>query len=881
MGAFEGTGRSIQEEGEDAFPRPASVIRVKGEDGRPDDGWEVLIAHKSKGSLTVKKESPGGGVLRKEISLAEYAEMNGETSVAEDERAHSGDSSTPEHDITISNLDINVESAEGYLRRASDEEQKKFMQRLSALFSVLAADPSMNNNPERYSLEITDAHTGLAVLSSSKKIEMGVDVLMGDGTPIELIARTISEGIHSPFNGEIPQLEETKEESTSEHPPEPPPVVEPVPEPSMIPESEIASEREAESGQRERSVALDEAREAYVRAHAEYLELNQPTAARSLGIGGDTSAVEAARATYDAALKAASEDERRKFLGVRYSAPSEMPPVARATMNKALFEKFVVEEERKMAALKVAAMPEQKQGWYKKAWTAYARLPRWKKIAISTVVSTGIAAGAGAGVGILARRALSPLISATAGLATTAGFGLYDKTLGRKKTKEYEVDALLRERAGDVVERLEDMKLQYGDILERQAGREKKRMYLRMAVAALAGASASSLAASHLPGIETAGHHALGGIRPEADHIPPHSAGAPVVPNMIEHAPVEVHKGDSLWEIATKELEKENGFDKLNDAQKTWMISATVDRAIQHKGAIGFSNPDVIAIGTKLDLSSVLKGSDVHSLVERASHLTAAQQENILAHNHEIVAWLHAHPHEQLTGQRVNEIIGGQSHAHSGSGVESGMVRHGTTTPEAAPAPQHAAPGAIAEQIHTLPLNSENGQQILGHINAAESIPPAQMRQLLLITAERVGDHHPLTINMADMAAVHRQMRDYLVSYPKAQELGFRSYDHWTRVRDVPVGKFMDETAISPRPEALQSALRHSFWHRGAIVHEMRNGALRSVPLEERHMSLGMAFRGRSDLVRAASENTTVGDFLATHHAVISGRPMGSLRPRK
>jgi hypothetical protein len=143
------------------------------------------------------------------------------------------------------------------------------------------------------------------------------------------------------------------------------------------------------------------------------------------------------------------------------------------------------------------------------------------------------------------------------------------------------------------------------------------------------------------------------------------------------------------------------------------------------------------------------------------------------------------------------------------------------------------------------------------------------MRQLFLVAAERVGDHHPMFIDMNNAMEVHRRMRDYLVSYPRAQDFGFRSYDHWERVRDVPVRRFAEDTTISPRPEALRSALQHSFFHRGASVHEMQNGALRRVPLEERHANLGIALRGSGDLVRHAPQTTTVGDFLAEHHGAI------------
>ncbi len=691
---------------------------------------------------------------------------------------------------------------------------------------------------------------------------------------------------------------------------------------------------EPQPEQKEKLPTLDEARAAYAKAHREYREANKRSIASMLNIGGDTSAISEARAAYDAALKAATHAEREKLTAESediMESKDKDPLKWRSSenINRALFDKFVVDEERKMAGLKISEMPEQKQGMLKKAWTAYARLKPWQKIALSTAIGTGAFAASGvvAGSAILyyaGRRIVvsagaikaAPVIMKGIGAVTTLGYEAYDRTLGRKNTKEYQIGSLLAKREGEIAECLDDMRLKYGDILGKEADREKKRMYLKIAIAAAVGVGAAGLAAHYVPsgggGVE---HHVPTGGKPlvPGHATPDHPSGAhpaetpsapktvdhpanapahpaetpppsPKVPEQhasapapaavsVEHPPIEVHKGDSLWEITAKELQKDPAFDKLNDAQKTWMISDIVDRAEAHKAALGIANPDALAVGEKIDLSSVLKSGDIHSLVEKAGHLTAAQQEHILANNHEISAWLHAHPHEQLTGARVNEIL----HGHTPDHPEITTVQP-PDVDNAIPlqhlenfklAPQHVQVGNIAEQIHRMPYNPEHGQQLLERIDSMDRIPPPEMRQLFLVAAERVGDHHPMFVDMNNVMEVHRRMRDYLVSYPRARDFGFHSYDHWARVRDVPVHRFAEDTMISPRPEAMQSALRHSFFHRGASVHEMQGDALRRVPLEERHANLGRAIRGNSDLVRRAPATTTVGDFVATHHGAI------------
>jgi len=664
-----------------------------------------------------------------------------------------------------------------------------------------------------------------------------------------------------------------------------------VPAPEQAPATAPEAEAEQVAEKKDKLTILDEAREAYVKAHREYQEGRKGRPASMYDIGGDISATTEARAAYDAALKAASLEEQQKFLEGKYSAVSEMSPKERMEMNNTLFDKFVVDERRKMTALKLAELPEKEQSWYKRAWMAYSSMPRWKKIALSTAIGTGVAVGSGAIAGwgivyyagkrIVISGKLAPMISKATGAVTTLGYEAYDSTLGRKKTKDYKIKSLRAERGQDIPESLDDLQFEYSDILEKDADREKKRMYLKIAIAAAAGAGAVGFAAHHIPsGAEAAdGHHGLTDINAKtgAGTTPGlHSAEAVPVPKVLEHAPIEVHKGDSLWEITAKELQKNPDFDKLNDAEKTWTISTMVDRAVAHKDALHIANPDSLAIGQKIDLSSILKDGDVHSLVEKAGHLTAAQQEHILANNHEISAWLHAHPHEQLTTARVEEIL----HPHGTGNVPD----HGDITTEQPPdldnsiplhhleefkvTPQHVEVGHIAEQIHQMPYNPDNGQQVIRHLDSMNQIPPMEMRQLMLIAAERAGDHHPIVVNIGVME-MHHRMQDYLVSYPRAQGFGFHSYDHWARVRDVPVHRFAEDTTISPRPEALQSALRHSFFHPGAKVHEMQGGALRSVPLEERHANLGMAIRGNSDLVRSAPRNMTVGQFVAAHHGAI------------
>ena len=513
------------------LPKVGDTVRVMGVNGEIEDGWTVRLITK-KNLVAIEKEIPAGNPRRpnrqirfkpvkKFMTPAEYQDWNPEP-VAESV-SESGPEVIAEPDFN--SVSINAEAVKDYLLNANDDVRNKFTQRLTALFSLLAADPSMANDPEHYSLKITDAHTGLAVLNSTKEIEIGIDVLLQDEKPMELVARTITEGVHSSFNIEKEENTGGPEDNSPEenagidpgvgeeiHEKPAPPRMESYYDfltPGLHPKAEPIPESVAE--EKEKSPTLDEAREAYAKALRKYDEANKGRASSIYGIGGDNSAIAETRAAYDAALKAASKEERERILKEKGYASDERNPNIRAQINRSIVEKFVVDEKRTMAALKVSEMSEQKQSWYKKTWAAYSRLPSKTKIAISTAISMGVGLAAGGGTAYLARRAASPIASATAGFLTNVGFGVYDKTLGKKNTKEYQMSAALEEITGDVSECLDDVRLRHDEILENQADQEKKRMYLKIAIAAIAGASVSGAIAHHFPsGGNVPVHHASG-----------------------------------------------------------------------------------------------------------------------------------------------------------------------------------------------------------------------------------------------------------------------------------------------------------------------------------------------------------------------------------
>ena len=106
--------------------------------------------------------------------------------------------------------------------------------------------------------------------------------------------------------------------------------------------------------------------------------------------------------------------------------------------------------------------------------------------------------------------------------------------------------------------------------------------------------------------------------------------------------------------------------------------------------------------------------------------------------------------------------------------------------------------------------------------------------------------------------AVSRQAKDYLVAYPQAEHLGFHSYDEYAGTKDVTVGKLIQQM---PPQDKLASALRHSFFHRGVHIEELRNGKLHNVPLTLEHVQLAYGLNGFTPSSVEAAK--TVGQALA------------------
>jgi hypothetical protein len=123
---------------------------------------------------------------------------------------------------------------------------------------------------------------------------------------------------------------------------------------------------------------------------------------------------------------------------------------------------------------------------------------------------------------------------------------------------------------------------------------------------------------------------------------------------------VEVQKGDSLWKIIDKQLENQEGYADLNEAQKTYVIDALKDKVAADPEKFGLDNIDKLKIGQKIDLSELFQDKQPENLIAGVQDLSEGQMQNILDNNQKLKDWFTANPGEELTSAKTTEILEGE-----------------------------------------------------------------------------------------------------------------------------------------------------------------------------------------------------------------------------
>lgn len=456
------------------------------------------------------------------------------------------------------------------------------------------------------------------------------------------------------------------------------------------------------------------------------------------------------------------------------------------------------------------------RGIASKLWEKYTKAPRWKKMAIGAGVAgaVGLAgalafpsfllfAGSSAtlakvGVGgFLAGKAVRSVTGGALGAAIFSGIekfhirGKYGKKRAETGTgQSTETLEKLKEEIGTAEDWLENeekkMKLmaivdadaiKYREKLGKIANKEgRSRLYAALAAGIIGGAAATAAGldwSQVFPG-GPKGAALVGALenKPSGGGVGAYEGldvesgpdNLPASPEKIISGIETAKPGDSVWRMAERQLEQRiPGFQDLNEAQKTYLVDAIKDRIAENPEKFGLTDPDKLAIGQKIDFSSVFeKDSDLQELVGKAKGLTQAQMENIGRNNATLRDWVKAHPGEALTSDKVEDILRGrgggtiggdqnldlQMENPSKAGAPAGEVTNpdfNKEPPSAEFTPDHGGGGEVSGGgAETLPKVSEFGTNYETQIAERFGFTPDQFNVTKGITVEKLLQEIPI-----------------------------------------------------------------------------------------------------------------------------------------
>ncbi|MFZ2072377.1 MAG: hypothetical protein WAV10_01710 [Minisyncoccia bacterium] len=201
-------------------------------------------------------------------------------------------------------------------------------------------------------------------------------------------------------------------------------------------------------------------------------------------------------------------DKKLELENSKMSEDEQKAELARYKSNE-IFTKVIIEEQSRLNELKAENLPPKEKGRIGKAlaWWIDPKTPRWKKIAISTAVSTlafavfspGTVAAAGGTGAFIAYRAGRGVLGSIFGQTTSQTFDfstkLYNwafnkKTSSEKREEDEEkLQKLFAEESFDT--NFIKNKKEYADILEREKKAKKDRLITKAIITMAAGGLAS------------------------------------------------------------------------------------------------------------------------------------------------------------------------------------------------------------------------------------------------------------------------------------------------------------------------------------------------------------------------------------------------------
>lgn len=199
--------------------------------------------------------------------------------------------------------------------------------------------------------------------------------------------------------------------------------------------------------------------------------------------------------------KAMFEAKKTELAASGKTEGEQKAELARFKQNE-IFTRIIVEEQVKLGALKVENLPPKEKGIGRKTLEWYMKQPRWKKIAISTALTTGIfyvipmgTAVTAAGIaGIAGKKVAMSLVGSFVGQTLAKGVDLYDYLFKKqpasvKKQAEAKLAETFKEESFDTS--LAKSKKEYAEIAEREYKTRRNRLITKGIIALAAGIGTS------------------------------------------------------------------------------------------------------------------------------------------------------------------------------------------------------------------------------------------------------------------------------------------------------------------------------------------------------------------------------------------------------
>jgi|LSQX01.1.fsa_nt_gb hypothetical protein len=129
-------------------------------------------------------------------------------------------------------------------------------------------------------------------------------------------------------------------------------------------------------------------------------------------------------------------------------------------------------------------------------------------------------------------------------------------------------------------------------------------------------------------------------------------------PSLLTH---KVLEGESTWQILESILNHNDRFEKMSEAQKTYVLSYLTNKAIQNPEQYGLNSDGSISMGSKTDFTKMFEDTkEIKTVFNKAEQTItpgSPQEESILSNNQKIKDWVKGRSQEVLDEKTVPEIL--------------------------------------------------------------------------------------------------------------------------------------------------------------------------------------------------------------------------------